>query len=281
MTLAYHVNGYVRSISQSAGGSATYTVDVTGERLRTWSDNRSGAIVQSTHHYDGDGDNPSWTQETAARYTRPVAGVAGVAGDFDSGTGEIRWRISNLHDDVVASVQGNAEGLSEVSEFNEHGLAQEEGVTGVQRYGWLGAKQRAADTPTGLVLMGVRLYNPYTGRFLSQDPVQGGNANPYEYCFGDPVGCADLSGKGSSCRWPNCGRVINMHVWPLKIARDRCGSFRLCPGTRTKWLYLYQSSRRHFQDTDSYRFFGFWYPVQNKWTAVGHGTYHYRYPHAW
>lgn len=37
------------------------------------------------------------------------------------------------------------------------------------RYGWLGAKQRSADTPDHLILMGVRIYNPGTGRFLTLD----------------------------------------------------------------------------------------------------------------
>ncbi|MGK5643337.1 RHS repeat-associated core domain-containing protein, partial [Streptomyces sp. URMC 126] len=61
------------------------------------------------------------------------------------------------------------------------------------RYNWLGAKQRSTETVTGLSLMGVRLYNPTTGRFLSTDPVFGGNANAYEYCAGDPVNCYDLN----------------------------------------------------------------------------------------
>ncbi|SFY49458.1 hypothetical protein STEPF1_02696 [Streptomyces sp. F-1] len=42
--------------------------------------------------------------------------------------------------------------------------------------------------------MGVRLYNPGTGRFLSTDPVPGGSANAYEYCNGDPINHFDLDG---------------------------------------------------------------------------------------
>ena len=42
--------------------------------------------------------------------------------------------------------------------------------------------------------MGARLYDPTLGRFLSKDPVSGGSANNYEYCFGDPVNCFDLTG---------------------------------------------------------------------------------------
>ena len=42
---------------------------------------------------------------------------------------------------------------------------------GTMRYEWLGTKERAEDAPSGITLMGVRLYNPSTGRFLSVDPV--------------------------------------------------------------------------------------------------------------
>ncbi|MCW2573599.1 MAG: repeat protein [Frankiales bacterium] len=46
----------------------------------------------------------------------------------------------------------------------------------------------------GLVRMGVRLYDPKLGRFLEVDPVEGGSANDYDYCSGDPVNCFDLGG---------------------------------------------------------------------------------------
>jgi hypothetical protein len=43
--------------------------------------------------------------------------------------------------------------------------------------------------------MGVRVYDPTTGRFLQTDPVPGGSANAYEYCGGDPVNAFDLNGQ--------------------------------------------------------------------------------------
>ena len=65
------------------------------------------------------------------------------------------------------------------------------------RYGWLGAAQRSAEALGGVVLMGVRLYSPVTGRFLSADPVPGGSASAYDYCNADPVDCTDLAGTWS------------------------------------------------------------------------------------
>lgn len=41
--------------------------------------------------------------------------------------------------------------------------------------------------------MGVRLYNPTTGRFLTTDPVYGGNATSYGYPV-DPINRSDIDG---------------------------------------------------------------------------------------
>ena len=54
--------------------------------------------------------------------------------------------------------------------------------------------QAIADALAGVLLMGVRLYDPATGRFWSRDPSPGGNSTAYDYCSGDPVNCTDLDG---------------------------------------------------------------------------------------
>ncbi|WP_240742020.1 DNRLRE domain-containing protein [Micromonospora zingiberis] len=194
VTIAYHSTNLVDSITQD-GRTTDYALDVTGERIRSWTDNSSGEVVQSVHHYDGDDDRPSWTQETDERFTRPVAGISGVAGTFDSESGQVDWQLANLHGDLVAAIEGDDEGLSRTSEATEYGTPRNAADAGNQRYGWLGAKQRAADTPSGMVLMGVRLYNTVTGRFLQVDPVPGGSCNPYDYTCADPINQEDLDGK--------------------------------------------------------------------------------------
>ena len=55
----------------------------------------------------------------------------------------------------------------------------------------IGTETDGANT---VVLMGARLYNPATGRFLQVDPVFGGNANAYDYVWQDPLNKSDLAG---------------------------------------------------------------------------------------
>ena len=69
---------------------------------------------------------------------------------------------------------------------------------GKAEYGWLGAKGRRTQLPSGVVQMGVRSYVSALGRFLSPDPVQGGSANAYDYAEQDPVDNFDLTGECST-----------------------------------------------------------------------------------
>jgi len=62
--------------------------------------------------------------------------------------------------------------------------------------------------------MGVRLYNPTTGRFLTVDPVYGGNANDYDYCNGDPINCTDLDGRQMCKDCGGAGGGGGTFAWP-------------------------------------------------------------------
>jgi RHS repeat-associated protein len=68
-----------------------------------------------------------------------------------------------------------------------------------QRYGWLGGKQRSGEALGDVILMGVRLYSPGIGRFLTVDPVQGGSSTDYDYAYQDPVNVTDLDGRCPPC----------------------------------------------------------------------------------
>uniref|UniRef100_UPI002FDBE296 RHS repeat-associated core domain-containing protein n=1 Tax=Streptomyces sp. IBSBF 3136 TaxID=2903524 RepID=UPI002FDBE296 len=81
-----------------------------------------------------------------------------------------------------------------------------------------------------------RLYNPTTGRFLTTDPVYGGNANAYEYVTADPLNQYDLDGR-SRFRW--IGRTIR---WFPRAYHSTRAFFHYTP---TKWMFFAQGNK-HF-----------------------------------
>jgi RHS repeat-associated protein len=60
--------------------------------------------------------------------------------------------------------------------------------------GYCGNLQHRRDAESGLVYMRARYYEPWTGRFLSEDPAMDG-ANWYVYCANDPVNMFDPEGR--------------------------------------------------------------------------------------
>jgi RHS repeat-associated protein len=84
-------------------------------------------------------------------------------------------QLTNLHGDIVATADDTTDAVStnSTTDPTEYGVPRDPSATQV-RYGWVGGKRRSSDDLADLVLMGVRLYNPATGRFLSVDPVVGG-----------------------------------------------------------------------------------------------------------
>ena len=106
-------------------------------------------------------------------------------------------------------------------------------------YGRLGQHQRALEHAgsLGTIEMGARQYVPAIGRFLEVDPVEGGSANDYGYCNGDPVNCNDLGGTKPKAREltpdeeATLGRLVSNCSGPDRYGADisgsaSCGRFR-------------------------------------------------------
>ena len=146
-----------------------------------------------TNHYVDDTDNTAWTSENTAgtTWTRYLKAFNGLAATQDS-SGVITLQLSDLHGNIdvqaLPSDTSWSSGWTPVDEYGNEG-------NGTARYDYLGTAQRQRDTNSGLVLMGARVYNSATGRFLQVDPVAGGCSNAYAYVTGDPVNAADISGQ--------------------------------------------------------------------------------------
>ncbi|MGH7486119.1 MAG: RHS repeat-associated core domain-containing protein, partial [bacterium] len=109
------------------------------------------------------------------------------------------WDYPNIHGDVLVTADASGTIVGPVRTYDPYGqpLAGLPGNSaGNMDYGWLGSAERPVDDASGIgiIQMGARPYLPSIGRFLSVDPVQGGSANDYDYCSGDPVNCSDLTG---------------------------------------------------------------------------------------
>jgi RHS repeat-associated protein len=184
----------------------SFTLDPSA-RLPTTSDTTAGVeLRKTTNQYADGGDAPAWIKtETrpdastawSTSWARNVLGPNGDLALIQPNSGPSQIQITNLHGDVVTEIPnttGAVTGIGAWAETSEYGLAKSDGAVLDQNYGWLGAKRRSTDTVGGLTLMGVRLYNATTGRFLSRDPVPGGNDNTYIYPA-DPINMEDISGE--------------------------------------------------------------------------------------
>ncbi|MFE5998853.1 DNRLRE domain-containing protein [Streptomyces sp. NPDC056454] len=197
-TVGYYANDLVHQ--QTANGKRqTWQLDA-ALRFRSWKvETGSGSTWTQTasklNHYGDDSDVPRWIVEDTATgaLTRNVASATGQLQATTAKSGNIALQLTTIHGDVALQLPLDAAEAPVAMDYDEYGVPRATSAQG--RYGWLGGAQRSGETVTGLTLMGVRLYNPETGRFLSVDPVYGGSANAYEYAMGDPVNGFDLDGK--------------------------------------------------------------------------------------
>jgi RHS repeat-associated protein len=124
--------------------------------------------------------------------------------------------LPNLHGDIIVTTDGNGIRQGPATNYTPYGQATTapETTTGTTDAGWLGQYGKLTDHTSGttpVTDMGARPYRADLGRFLSNDPIEGGCANKYVYVFGDPVNKNDVNGKDTSgCVKASLGFVAGM-----------------------------------------------------------------------
>jgi RHS repeat-associated protein len=215
----YYANDLARS--QTTGiNRTTWSLDAGGRsRVATMESNSTGTWATTavkTNHYDSTEDRPRWISENASEtaITRYVDGIDGSLGASTTAVGSTILHMSDIHGDTVLLLPLDTASAPRALDTDEYGNPTTATSNAGSRYTWLGGRQRSTETPTGMTLMGVRFYNSATGRFLSIDPVSGGNDNSYTYPT-DPVNMSDLAGRARKC-WLARGetRGCNTH-WGL------------------------------------------------------------------
>ncbi len=111
-------------------------------------------------------------------------------------------------------------------------------ISGGDVYNPLGYRGEYTDSESGLIYLRARMYDPATGRFLTEDPAHDGD-NWYAYCDGDPVNRLDSSGEN----------------WFSDLARDTIQSQKQAEMAKNKALDEAQKNmQRGFWKTGSQKY---------------------------
>ena len=194
-TYGYDLAGRATSVV-SPGGTTTLTYDFEGRATSI-----VGPEVSQSNVYNGLDTRVGSTMNSVARsflrdgayVTDPV--LKDRAAIYTPGVSERRGSTTTyLHSgfknaDAQSSTLGALTGTRHYDAFGN--LAATTG-TWTGPFGYAGAFGYQEDA-TGLRLLGHRLYDASTGRFLTRDPIKDGR-NWYVYCDSDPVNYLDTNG---------------------------------------------------------------------------------------
>ncbi len=204
VTFGYDAKDHATSINDGQV-TVTETLSASGRVLRHREvDNNTGAVYRDEDYgYDDAGDSPAYRRPHEGGFLNTFLQVGDGLSAIATGAG-ITYQHANAHGDIVGE-STNDGSWHPRTPTDEFGVGPVE--NGGFRLGWLGTKERfTSSTSTGIMRMGVRLYDPRVGRFLSVDPIEGGNANDYAY-VDDPVNMFDLDGKcGVGNPFKKCGK---------------------------------------------------------------------------
>ena len=201
-------DGADRSVTETAAGTTVRYKRDASDRVVERS---VGGVVAARYSYTGEGDAADLTLDSSGAVVERVVSLVGgvlLTQRFGGGGSQV-WSYPNLHGDVAAVADGAGAKQGATRTYDPFGQPLAGGVdnsAGSFDYGWLGQHQRGVETEAGMatIQMGARPYVPGLGRFLQVDPVEGGSANDYDYCAGDPVNLFDLRGRyadGRSVTW--------------------------------------------------------------------------------
>lgn len=194
VTLSFFTNDLVASETQGAQ-KESFTLDPEESRIASITTNSSTSVL----HFSGGGDSPSVISSGPSEWQRFVSCAgAELCASVDQDN-SVTLVLENMQGDVVATMTDQATAvLNGYWEETEYGQPRSASSWSAP-YAWMGGYERSNDGFGGLMLMGLRVYNPNTGTFESRDPITGGCANSYAYGFDNPVTVSDLSGA-EACR---------------------------------------------------------------------------------
>lgn len=190
--------GQLEYIQSSNNGETEVTNQYRADGMRVWRQTvTSSSTLETRSDYDGQmpvyeqqtsGGNPVWKRWNAL-------GARGIDAYYNSTSSSWLYPLYDVHGNVKATLtRSGATGYSTANWKSFDVWGGERSSTGSgSMFGYGGNLGHPTDPENGLIYMRARFYEPWTGRFLSEDPFADG-LNWYIYCGSDPVNYLDLDG---------------------------------------------------------------------------------------
>jgi len=230
-------NRHMRTETPIGGaGTATivYTRDATDRITRRTVTGSNTADENGVYNlsYTGGGDIPDielTATNTILTRTVVLPGEATLTKNYPTPTATA-WHYPTIRSDNILSTNNTGTVQGGISVYDPYGqplttagAIDFDAIVNTNQsaydHGWLGQHQRGTEHTAnlGYIEMGVRVYEPRTGRFASIDPVEGGAPNDYGYPS-DPVNLIDTDGQ---IPWiPLCLRLCPEAYQVLQKAAD-------------------------------------------------------------
>jgi len=232
MTNTWSPNGAMAT-STTPDGTTSYTTDLTDELVSA--DTASGSHVEYTHDANGNRTSRSVGSVTDAVWTwDELSGLPTRTGEYDA-TGSLTkswlpdpvsatgtalaevsgatgsWLLGDPFSNIAAAVDTTSSTVSGTRTVNAFGGARA-AATGSMVDSVIGFEGQYFESATNLYDMRARDYDPSSGLFRSNDPVQIPAGMPYvsgySYALNNPLTRTDASGNWSTSDWEQLGKFV-------------------------------------------------------------------------